>query len=213
MSIPSLPRRKASTAPSRRLDKIKGEIYWWDNAQEPITWLLEKKVAMAAGYSGRIFRAAVGDRQRLGVIWDGQVYDLDLWAIPKGAKNKDGAMRFITFATDPARLAAQAQLIAYGPMRKSALELVGKHPVIDVEMKAFLPTAPDNFKKALKFDDAWWSAHGDGAAKALRGVARAAFARTRQAAHRRSAKPRASPPPAPRKRLRDRSPRIDLTER
>ena len=166
----------------KALDKIKAEIFWWDNAQEPITWLLEKKVVMAAGYSGRIFRAAVGDRQRLGVIWDGQVYDLDLWAIPKGAKNKDGAMRFITFATDPARLATQAQLIAYGPMRKSALDLVGKHPVIDVEMKGFLPTAPDNFKKALKFDDAWWSAHGDGAAKALRGVARSAYARTRQAA-------------------------------
>jgi putative spermidine/putrescine transport system substrate-binding protein len=144
----------------KALDKIKGDVYWWDSAQEPITWLLEKKVTMAAGYSGRIFRAAVGDRQRLGVIWDGQVYDLDLWAIPKGAKNKDAAMRFITFATDPARLAAQAQLIAYGPMRKSALDLVGKHPVIDVEMKEFLPTAPDNFKKALKFDDAWWSAHG-----------------------------------------------------
>ena len=145
----------------KALDKIKGDVYWWDNAQEPITWLLEKKVVMAAGYSGRIFRAAVGDRQRLGVIWDGQIYDLDLWAIPKGAKNKDGAMRFISFATDPARLAAQAQLIAYGPMRKSALDLVGKHPVIDVEMKEFLPTAPDNFKKALRFDDSWWSAHGD----------------------------------------------------
>ena len=115
---------------------------------------------MAAGYSGRIFRAAVGDRQRLGVVWDGQIYDLDLWAIPKGAKNKDGAMRFITFASDPARLATQAQLIAYGPMRKSALALVGKHPIIDVEMKDYLPTAPDNFKKALQFDDAWWSAHG-----------------------------------------------------
>ena len=133
----------------KALDKIKGDIFWWDNAQEPITWLLEKKVGMAAGYSGRIFRAAVGDRQRLGVIWDGQIYDLDLWAIPKGAKNKDGAMRFITFATDPARLATQAQLIAYGPMRKSALALVGKHPIIDVEMKDYLPTAPDNFKKAL----------------------------------------------------------------
>ncbi len=145
----------------KALDKIKSEVYWWDNAQEPITWLLEKKVMMAAGYNGRIFRAAVGDRNRLGMIWDGQVYDLDLWAIPKGAKNKDGAMRFISFATDPARLATQAQLIAYGPMRKSALDLVGKHPVIDVEMKEFLPTAPDNFKKALRFDDSWWTAHGD----------------------------------------------------
>ncbi|HEY6670256.1 MAG TPA: extracellular solute-binding protein [Methyloceanibacter sp.] len=149
----------------KALDKIKNDVYWWDTAQEPITWLLEKKAVMAAGYSGRIFRAAVGDRQRLGVIWDGQIYDLDLWAIPKRARNKDGAKRFITFATDPARLAAQAQLIAYGPMRKSAISLVGKHPVIDVEMKDFLPTAPDNFKKALQFDDAWWSAHGEELAK------------------------------------------------
>jgi putative spermidine/putrescine transport system substrate-binding protein len=144
----------------KALDKIKGEVYWWDSAQEPISWLLEKEVVMAAGYSGRVFRAAVGDRKRLGVIWDGQIYDLDLWAIPKNAKNKDRAMRFISFATDPARLAAQAQMIAYGPMRKSALDLVGKHPVIDVEMREFLPTSPDNFKKALKIDDAWWKTHG-----------------------------------------------------
>jgi putative spermidine/putrescine transport system substrate-binding protein len=145
----------------KALDKIKNDTYWWDSAQEPISWLLEKKAVMAAGYSGRIFRATVGDSKRLGVIWDGQVYDLDLWAIPKGAKNKDGARRFIVFASDPARLAAQAELIAYGPMRKSAIQLVGKNPVINVEMKDFLPTSPDNFKKALKFDEAWWDTHGE----------------------------------------------------
>ncbi|HKB23116.1 MAG TPA: polyamine ABC transporter substrate-binding protein, partial [Methyloceanibacter sp.] len=149
----------------KALDKIKDNVLWWDNAQDPISWLLEKKVSMAAGYSGRIFRAAVGGRQRLGIMWDGQIYDLDLWAIPKDAKNKDGAKRFITFATDPARLAAQAQLIAYGPMRRSAVALVGKHPVIAVDMKDFLPTAPDNFKKALRFDEAWWNQHGEELAK------------------------------------------------
>jgi putative spermidine/putrescine transport system substrate-binding protein len=147
------------------LDKIKGDTLWWDDAQQPITWLLEQKAAMAAGYSGRLFRAAVGDRKRVGIVWDGQIYDLDLWAIPKAAKNKDGAKRFITFATDPARLATQAQLTAYGPMRKSAVPLVGKHPVINVEMRGFLPTAPDNFKKALRFDGAFWSTHGDALGK------------------------------------------------
>ncbi|MGH6865326.1 MAG: extracellular solute-binding protein [Methyloceanibacter sp.] len=143
------------------LDKIRGDILWWDSAHEPITWLLEDKAVMAAGYSGRIFRAAVGDQKRVGVIWDGQIYDVDAWAIPKGAKNKEEAKRFISFAMDPARLAAQAELIAYGPMRKSALQFVGKHPIIDVEMKAFLPTAPDNFKKALRVDGAWWGMHGE----------------------------------------------------
>ena len=116
---------------------------------------------MAAGYSGRIFRAAIGAHQRLDVLWDGQIYDLDLWAIPKAAANKDDAKRFIAFATEPARMAAQAELIAYGPMRKSAITLVGKNPTIDIEMKSYLPTAPDNFHKALKFDEAWWNGHSE----------------------------------------------------
>jgi putative spermidine/putrescine transport system substrate-binding protein len=144
----------------KALDKIKAEVFWWDSAEEAMTWLLERKAVMAATYSGRLFRATVGTRQRYAAIWDGQIYDLDLWAIPKSANNKDGAVRFIAFATDPARLATQAQLIAYGPVRKSALPLVGKHPVIDVAMLTFLPTAPDNFKKALKFDEGWWDTNG-----------------------------------------------------
>lgn len=141
------------------LDKIKDNVLLWTKAEQPITWLLEDKVAMAAGYSGRIFRAVVGDRN-IGVLWDGQVYDVDAWAIPKSSKNKEEAMRFIRFATDPAQLAAQARLTAYGPMRKSALALVGTHPIINVEMQEFLPTAPANFQKALKFDDAWWNQNG-----------------------------------------------------
>ena len=142
------------------LDKIKNDVVLWDKAAQPITWLLDGKAVMAAAYNGRIFRAAVGDQRGIGVLWDGQIYDVDAWAIPKAARNKKDAMRFISFATSPARLAAQAQLIAYGPMRKSALPLVGKHPIIGVEMHDFLPTTPDNFKSALKFDAAWWDEHG-----------------------------------------------------
>ena len=123
---------------------------------------------MAAGYSGRIFRAAVGDSKRLGMIWDGQVYDLDLWAIPKGAKNKDGAKRFIVFASDPARLAAQAQLIAYGPMRKSALALVGKHPIIDVEMKDYPADRARQFQEGAAIRRGVVERAWRGAAKALR---------------------------------------------
>jgi putative spermidine/putrescine transport system substrate-binding protein len=143
------------------LDKIKANIVWWDKPQDAIAALTDKKAAMAASYSGRIFRAAIGARQRLEVLWDGQIYDLDLWAIPKAAANKDDAKRFIAFATAPARMAAQAELIAYGPMRKSAITLVGKNPTIDIEMKSYLPTAPDNFHKALKFDEVWWDGHSE----------------------------------------------------
>lgn len=142
----------------RALDKIKPDILWWDKAEEPIDWLVEKKAAMAASYSNRLFRAAIGNK-RIAVLWSGQIYDLDLWAIPKRAPNKKLAKQFIAFATEPARLATQAELIAYGPMRKSAVALVGKHPEINVEMKPYLPTTPENFRLALKFDEAWWTEH------------------------------------------------------
>ena len=141
------------------LDNIKPHILWWDKAEEPIGWLIEKKVVMAASYSNRLFRAAIGNK-RIAVLWSGQIYDLDLWAIPKRAANKKLAKQFIAFATEPARLAAQAELIAYGPMRKSAVALVGRHPEIDIEMKPYLPTTPENFSLALKFDEAWWTEHG-----------------------------------------------------
>ena len=149
------------------LDKIKSEILWWENAQDALTWLTQKKASMAAAYSGRIFRTALGARH-LEVLWDGQIYDLDLWAIPKDANNTDDAKRFIAFASTPGQMAAQAELIAYGPMRKSAVELVGKHPSIDIDVKPYLPTAPANFAKALQFDETWWKQHGEELGKRFR---------------------------------------------
>ena len=107
------------------LDRIKGDLIWWDNAQEPIAWLLEKKAVMAAGYSGRIFRAAI-DRQRMGVIWDGQIYDVDLWAIPKGAKNAEGAKTYLNWIMSAKQNAEWVQgpgggLPALGTTRKDAM--------------------------------------------------------------------------------------------
>ena len=138
------------------LDKIKDDVLLWSKAKQPITWLLEKKVVMAAGYSGRIFRAAVGDHHIGDPVGRPDLRHRCL-GHPQGCEEQRGRHALHQLRHVAARLAAQAQLIAYGPMRKSAVGLVGKHPVINVEMQEFLPTAPDNFKKALKFDDAWWT--------------------------------------------------------
>ncbi|MEM7192220.1 MAG: extracellular solute-binding protein [Pseudomonadota bacterium] len=141
------------------LDKIKGNVLLWNKPTEAMSWIVEGRAAMAAGYSGRLFRAATGNRN-VGILWDGQIYDIDAWAIPKTSKSKEAAMRFIVFATAPAQLAAQARLTAYGPMRASALAQVGKHPVLGTDMQKFLPTAPRNFANALKFDQIWWDQNG-----------------------------------------------------
>ncbi len=142
------------------LDRIRESILLWDKPAEPMAWVISGRASMAAGYSGRIFRAAVLDRN-LETLWDGQIYDLDAWAVPMASKKKPEARRFIRFATAPAQLAAQARLTAYGPMRRSALNQVGKHPAIGVDMQRFLPTAPANNQRALRFDQVWWDENGE----------------------------------------------------
>ncbi|MEG6508684.1 extracellular solute-binding protein [Methyloligella sp. 2.7D] len=142
------------------LDKIKSYIAWWTRPSTPLSWVHDGKATMGLAYTGRIFRSAVEAPDLIGILWDGQIYDLDHWAIPEDAANKDEARKFIAFATAPKRLAAQAELTAYGPMRRSAIPLVGNHPMIGTDMRPFLPTAPAHFSNALQFDELWWEKHG-----------------------------------------------------
>ena len=57
------------------------------------------------------------------------------------------------------RLAAQASLFPYGPVRKSAIALVGQHPALKFDMKPHLPTEAGNFAGALRLDGGFWSEH------------------------------------------------------
>ncbi len=143
----------------KKLDAIRNHVVWWDRAHEPLKLLASKDAAMAMAFNGRIFSAIVAENRPFATIWDGQVFDLDLWAIPKGSPNKASALELITFATKPGQLARQARWFPYGPVRKSALDLIGKHPEVDVNMSDYIPTSKANFKRALRMDAGWWKIH------------------------------------------------------
>lgn len=142
-----------------KLDQIKDSIVWWDRGRDPLRLISEKQVAMTTAFSGRVFNSVVAENSPAAILWDNQIYDADYWAIPKGSANKEDARRFISFALQPERLAAQAQWHPYGPMRKSALPLVIKHAEADVALASFIPTTETNFKTALKLNDVWWEAN------------------------------------------------------
>jgi putative spermidine/putrescine transport system substrate-binding protein len=95
-----------------------------------------------------------------GVIWDHQLYEMDVFAIPKGDPEKTRALDFIAYATASAPLAAAANWVAFGPARRSAIALVKDNPETGAPMRALLPTAPENFRNAFAVDDGWWLAHG-----------------------------------------------------
>jgi len=138
------------------LDKIKADIVWWEAGAQPPQLLADGEVVMSTAYNGRIFNAAVAEGQPLEVIWDGQILDFDLFVVPKGAPNKDAAMKFIAFSTDTQRLADQASWISYGPARKSSGALVGKYSDGKTDMAPHMPTAAANLGNALVNNFEFW---------------------------------------------------------
>ena len=94
------------------------------------------------------------------MIWDHQLYEMDVFAIPAGNPNKERALDFIAFATGSDALAGVANWVGFGPARRSAIDLVKTNPELGTPMRPLLPTAPENFRHAFAVDDGWWLAHG-----------------------------------------------------
>jgi putative spermidine/putrescine transport system substrate-binding protein len=86
------------------------------------------------------------------MVWDGNLYDLDVWAIVKGSKNQKRSLDFIAFTTGTKPLAG-FQDVAYGPPRHSSEAL------LDPAVKPFLPSS--HVAEGLKADGNFWSDYGE----------------------------------------------------
>jgi putative spermidine/putrescine transport system substrate-binding protein len=139
-----------------KLDTIKDSVVWWEAGAQPPQLLADGEVVMTTAYNGRIFNAAIGEGKPFTIVWDGQIYENEMYAIPKGAPNKDKALEFISYATSTEGLQAQATQISYGPARKSAnaTEILFKDG--KTVMAPHLPTAPENMKNALETSADFW---------------------------------------------------------
>lgn len=139
-----------------KLDSIKSDVVWWEAGAQPPQLLADGEVVMTTAYNGRIFNAAVGEGKPFAIVWDGQIYENEMYVVPKGAPNKEQAMQFIAYATSTEGLQAQATQISYGPARKSAnaTEILFKDG--KTVMGPNLPTAPANLANALESSFEFW---------------------------------------------------------
>jgi len=140
-----------------RLDRIRDDIIWWSDPQQAVDLLTSDEATFASGYNGRFFHARVVEREPIEIIWDAQVYQLEVWGILANAPRPKLARRFIRFATRTESLARQTRYIAYGPTRKSALRRVGLHESTGVDMKSYMPTNPRHMDRAIEKDVAWYA--------------------------------------------------------
>ncbi|MBL4928662.1 ABC transporter substrate-binding protein [Fuscibacter oryzae] len=142
-----------------KLDTIKKDVVWWEAGAQAPQLLADGEVSMTTAYNGRIFGAAVGEGKPFQIVWDGQIYENEMYVVPKGAPNKDLAMDFIKYATSTEGLRAQASHISYGPPRKSA----NVDPIMytdgKTEMGPNLPTNPANMTNSLLTSSDFWVDH------------------------------------------------------
>ena len=149
-----------------RLSSIRHAIAWWGDAARALDAFPARpssgadEVVMALAFNGRVFTSAVREQPGLRILWDGQIYRFNYWAIPESAPNKRIARDLLRHVSLPERQARVAQLFPYGPVRRSALPLVRQHAEIKIDMADFVPTMPGNMRGALRFEAQWWDQNG-----------------------------------------------------
>jgi putative spermidine/putrescine transport system substrate-binding protein len=135
-----------------KLASIKDDIVWYDSWSQAPQLLNDGGAVMVQSANGRIFSAIAEEGRPFVQIWDGNIYDLDVWAIVKGAPNKDEALEFIKFATSTVP-GSGMQDVAYGPTRRSGAALV------DPDIVNELPTA--HIEEGIKADGIFWADYGE----------------------------------------------------
>jgi putative spermidine/putrescine transport system substrate-binding protein len=137
----------------RKLDQIKRDIVWWQAAADPALYLADGIFVMTSAYTLWIDREQQ-HKKSFKIAWDGSLYDVDSWAIPKNTPKASDAYQFIAFASKPETQKELSEQLAYGPANTKALPLLG------TERSAALPSAEANLKGALKLDTAFWIRRG-----------------------------------------------------
>jgi putative spermidine/putrescine transport system substrate-binding protein len=131
-------------------DKIKSDVVkWWDTGAVPPQLLTDKEVVLSSVWNGRM--AAL---QKAGVpaaiSWSQGLLKRDCWAVPKGAKNKANAMKFIAFSTMAIPQARLSSLIPYGFVNDKSVNYLTE------EQMKVLPSAPAIRSQLVPYNYQWW---------------------------------------------------------
>ncbi len=139
----------------KKLDTIKKDVVWWEAGAQPPQLLADGVVVMTSSWNGRIYNAVKSEGKHFAIMWDHQAYDWDWWAIPAGTPRLDEAYKFVSFASDPERMADQTNYISYGPANRDAAANVNP------DVLPNLPSAPQNLTTAFGPDPQFWADHGE----------------------------------------------------
>ncbi|WP_175844957.1 ABC transporter substrate-binding protein [Burkholderia arboris] len=140
----------------RKLDTIKSNIVWWSGGAQSQQLLASGEAPMGMFWNGRL-HALAQTGVPVGISWNQNLTAADMLVIPKGAKHKAEAMKFLAAATSAQAQAKFAADTGYAPINvKSAAQMPA----------AVAKTLPDQYKDSqINLDMKYWADHRDAIAK------------------------------------------------
>ncbi len=139
----------------KSLDKIRPHVdAWWTSGAQAMQLIKDGEVDMASIWNGRA-STLKAEGAPIAYSYDQGVLNADCMVIPKGAKNKEAAMKALAMFLKPDIQANLPLYIANGPVNLKAFE-TGKIPADKV---AAVTSAPENAKKQVLMDPAFWAEH------------------------------------------------------
>jgi putative spermidine/putrescine transport system substrate-binding protein len=146
----------------KKIKELKPHIaVWWTSGAQHAQLMKDGEVDMITGWNGR-FDVIAKDGAQVAYTFNQGLLDYDCFAIPKGAPNRDLAMKFLAEISKPQYQAEFTKYITYGPTNKKAYEL----GTIDAAYARRLPSHPENAARQLTINLDWYIKNEAAAAQA-----------------------------------------------
>jgi putative spermidine/putrescine transport system substrate-binding protein len=140
----------------KKLDTIKSQIVWWTGGAQSQQLLASGEAPLGMFWNGRLhYLEHTG--VKVGISWNQNLTASDMLVIPKGAKNKAAAMKYLAAATNPEAQANFAAETGFAP--------------INLKSKAHMPAAaaaelPDQHTQGqINLNMKYWSENRDAIGK------------------------------------------------
>lgn len=136
----------------KKLDTIKSDIVWWSGGAQSQQLLASGEAPFGSIWNGRM-TALAASGIKTETSWEQNITAADALVVPKGAPNRDEAMKFIALATSAAPQAALAKATGYAPINVDSSKLMDP---------AVAKTLPDQQTASqVNADMNYWAANRD----------------------------------------------------
>lgn len=145
----------------KKLEQLKPHVLvWWSSGAQSAQVLKDGEVDMVAAWNGRIQALETepeGKGGKIKTTFNQQILVSDAWMIPKGAPNKELAMKALQIMSRPEVNARISLFINYAPSNLKSYDT----GVIPQDKLPGLPNSPENIKKGFVQDVTWWVNNAD----------------------------------------------------